>query len=113
MSTYEKIFNVLEEASKEFTIKHIRTLVDTALENVSEKKHKTIRYMVVLDEDYSTLGHDEYLQAFNTEEEADKFIGEMAMETVNREIPNASKTLREAVAKEISDRYYIERVAQG
>lgn len=112
MSMYEKIFNVLEEASKDLTVEHIRTLVDIALDNIPNKRHKTIRYMVVLDEDWSTLGHDEYLQAFNTKEEADKFIGETVMEIVSREIPKASKTLREALAEEISGRYYIERVAQ-
>lgn len=67
----------MEEASKEFTIEHIRTLVDTAIDNLPDKRHKTVRYIVILDEDYSNFGHDECLQAFDTKEEADKFIGEI------------------------------------
>lgn len=64
-------------------------------------------YSVVLDEDYSPLGHDEYLTGPVTLKEAKAFINKKSKARADYEFPKSSKTMREAAAEEYAKRYSI------
>lgn len=75
------------------------------IEELEESEDKL--YNVVLDEDYSPLGHDEYLAGPVTLEEAKAFIDKKSKERADYEFPKSSKTMREAAAEEYAKRYSI------